>query len=244
MTFPRDSARRWGWSLSDTAGAWTYIWAVRTNAIDGPSFVQLVVGRADADTIRQFRSLRALVAAGAVIRCGGESWVQVCDERSVGMAAVRDGAVEITLRDSTLVANLFGLRPARVALSFGYPGLSTSWRDSVSVDYVDPSIPPPSDSLLAWVAERKRLARKNRRWVTRSIGVRPGWTGADSSWVTVGDTLEIRVGEAVCSGDVCAGMWGSPKTDSSFVIGDTLVLGALPGRARPQPRRAARGGVV
>jgi len=237
VTFPRDSARRWGWSSSDTAGAWTYIWAVHTTAIDGASFVQLVVGRADADTVRRFRSLRALVAAGTVIRCGGESWVQVCEERSVGKAAVRDGAVQITLRDSALVAQLFGLRPARAELSFGRPGMTTSWSDSVSVEYVEPRIPSPSDSLLALVAERKRLARKNGQWVTRSISVRPGWAGSDTSWVTIGDTLEIRVSEALCGGDTCAGNWWSPKGDSAIVVGDTTVLGAVP---EPPPPRATR----
>ena len=244
VTFPRDSARRWGWTPADTAGAWTYLWALRTAAIDGNSFVQLAVGRAPADTIHRFRSLRALVAAGRVIRCGGESWAHTCDEHGVGAARVREGAVEITLRDSALVAELFGLRPPRALLSFGRPGLSQGWSDSVSVDYVDPPIPPPSDSLLAWVAERKRLAAKNGRWVTRSIHVDKAWSGWDTSWVTVGDTLEIRVSEAVCSGDTCAGRWYAPKSDSSFVIGDTTVLGALPRRAPPPPPPASRGVVL
>lgn len=242
VVFPRDSARRWGWSPSDTTGAWTYIWRLQTAAIDGSTSVQLAVGRTQDDSVHAFRSLRALVAAGMVIRCGGESWVQVCEERSVGKAAARDGAVEIILRDGGLVANLFGLRPARAQLSFGRPGLAGSWSDSVSVEYAEPSIPAPSDSLLAWVAERKRLARKNGQWVTRAISVRPGWTAWDSSWVTLGDTLEIRVSEYVCSGDLCAGRWDSPRSDSSIVVGDTTVLSEIP--RHPAPTRPASPGVT
>ncbi|NUQ20077.1 MAG: hypothetical protein HOQ09_03870 [Gemmatimonadaceae bacterium] len=243
VTFPRDTAQRWGWTPADTTGAWTYLWSLHTPAVEGSSSVELAVGRAPDDTLRRFRSLRAVVASGRVMRCGGESWVQLCDERDVGKAAVRDGAVEITLRDSALVANLFGLRPARAELAFGRPGLATTWSDSVSVEYVDPQMPPPSDSLLAWVAERKRLARKNGRWVSRSISVRPGWSGWDSSWVTVGDTLELRLSEETCSGDLCAGSWDAPKSDSSFVISDTTVLGALPKRVAP-PRPPASAGVA
>ncbi|NUQ93105.1 MAG: hypothetical protein HOQ12_13890 [Gemmatimonadaceae bacterium] len=218
-----------------------YRWSVSGHGLHDYWRVELAAG-ADSNEARSFPSLDALLATAKLTACRGGGMVATCAPLA-GAARSDDGHVVVTLRDSALIAELFGLRPERRGVFRDSPVSSQLELDSVRVEYVDPQVAEPSDSLRSWVAERRRLEQKNDRRAIRAIRVAPSWGWGDTLWVALGDTVEISLAAFTCSGDVCSGNGGTDTWgDSSWVVGDSTMLAPLrpaeplPSMTKPRSR--------
>ena len=245
VTFPRDTATRWGWAVGEERAA--YVWNLWTEAVTVTHSLQAGLWRGDEGRAYWFPSLRALARASGMTRCDNQGMVVVCAEPVKGAAKVIDGRIVLVLRDSALIADLFGLRPARVEVGFASP--AGSWHDSVTVGYVDPPIAEPSDSLREWARRDRFLRAKSDNRVTRGIRASRGWGGApDTTWLVLGDTAAFTTHEEHCSIDVCTSRGGVSAMDADWDIGDTTVLGRIPAQSdtSPTPRlgKARRGAPI
>ena len=232
IVYPRDTATRWGWDRGEESWR-AYGWTLRSDAIDRSHSLALIV-TVEGDSARTFASLAAVLAEASVVRCDNQGMIEICAAPVIGAAHVERGRVVLAVRDSALIADLLGLRPLSVRLSRDGVSGTVSWEDSVRVQYAEPAIALPSDSLRASVAAARRRAAKNSHWVTRKIGAARAISVGDTSWVTLGDTIDFQVFEERCSGDVCSGSVLLPDSAAVWTVSDTTVLGAVASLA-PEP---------
>jgi hypothetical protein len=108
VVFPRDDADAWGWS-ADTNIAYTpfYDWAVMLDGLDGPRVLRLFIGRRGG-TARHFPSLDSLVAAEQPYFSLPGMMVSPQPTANVS-ATVEDRHVVLVIRDSAMIARLYGL---------------------------------------------------------------------------------------------------------------------------------------
>jgi hypothetical protein len=212
VAFPRDVGAAWGWSaLIDPEYQPSYDWAISVNGMDGPRSLRLIVFRTN-DSARRFSSLESLVAAGTASLCS-PGMMSRCFAGNMS-ASVRDRHVELVLRDSAVIARLFGLRPATVGAWVSRPSDMPEFRmDSASVQYVDPRIPVPDAAVLADARTSQRRYEASISGIMRSIASEDDAYGK-SLWLAVGDSVAVSVHETRCHYDSCLG--------STLRIGDSL----------------------
>jgi hypothetical protein len=221
VTFPRDTAGRWGWSdRQDPANPPQYWWAVMIDGMDGHRPLELRV-LPTSPGARTFTSLDSLVSAGRASLCDG-GLIGRCDATGVS-AAVADGRVVVTLRDSASIARLFGLRPATVRVAQSRPDEPYRYDPPrVPVEYVDPQIPAPNAATLVDAAKSRRIYETSISIIQR--GITGGVQLADTVWIPLGDSARLYIDEARCHRDLCSGVqFDSPVT---WTIGDTSIVQA------------------
>ena len=221
VTFPRDTAGRWGWpERQDPANPPQYWWGVMIDGMDGPRFLELRVGPTTPGA-RTFTSLESVVSAGTSALCGG-GWISRCNTTGAS-AAVVDGRVVLTLRDSAAIARLFGRRPATVTVSQRRPGELYRYDPlPIQVEYVAPQIPAPNEATRADAARSRRADKAWRSIIGRTIA--GGVQLSDTVWVPLGDSVRLHIEEPRCDGDVCFG--GQFDSPAAWAIGDTSIVQA------------------
>lgn len=231
ITYPRDTATRWGWAAGEENYA-AYDWSMHTEAVDARHSLSFAVDDPDQRG-RSFRSLREVLAAGRLLRCENHGMITGCFEPVRGKGVVDDGRVTLVVRDSAVIADLFGLRPKRATLYAGFPGEREGLQLEVDIDYVAPFVPQPSDSLREWARLDRVRILKSHHQVTRFITASRGWSDyRDTTWLTIGDTATFDVEETDCHVDVCGGRFGGPfnplTKNAVWVVADSAVLEPLP----------------
>ena len=218
VEFAPDTAGYWGWSERNDPGYRPeYVWSVQVAGMDGPQTLSLSTGRRDPGAAA-FITLDSLVARGKASVCPARPMRVTCTPLA---ASVERGRVILALRDSSIIARLFGLRPATVSVIRERPEEAYSFvGDSVGVEYVAPEIPLPN-------AEAREDARRSQRAFEASISTISRWIigGTPESgplWLTVGDSASLRVDESWCHYDSC----GSTMLDvaRTWSIDDSSVV--------------------
>lgn len=221
--FPRDTARSWGWDApQDRDYLPRYAWSIGFDGMDGPRSLELTADgrRNGVVTPRRFGSLDELVAAGYVGLCRQG---MIADCRGSGTAAwVENGSVVLALRDSAVIARLLGLRPERLAVGMGRPGIYRYTPPDIAVvEYVDPQIPEPDSALRAEAARSRRANEAADTRIGRHLHATPESDGV--VWVATGDSTAFLVTESFCQSDVCRSLRaelsaaGWTAADSSIV---------------------------
>jgi hypothetical protein len=222
IAFSADTTGRWGWAGHQAPGSANYVWNAVVTGIDGPTTIMLAVFHRDSSA-RTFGSLAELITAGKLTVCPA-NWVQPTCATTRGVrSSVEKGRVVFTLRDSTVISHLFGTRPDSVALSrqSGWDGSYES--ASVAVRYVDPQIPRPSAELLARAKQGQRRHRASITSVGRDISASRSGLDLADPWISVGDSIELRVQEVTCHYDNC-GLAESVENSGWQVKNERIVL--------------------
>jgi hypothetical protein len=122
----------------------------------------------------------------------------------------------LTLRDSAVIARLFGMRPTFVKVWQRRPeDASRHLQDSVRVEYEAPEIPAPGSATRADAARSRRSFEERIHSNVRYIGGGvPVW---EPLWLVVGDSTEVSLGEMHCVYDSCTSGY-STLTDSGWAI--------------------------
>ena len=224
IVFPRDTARRWGWSAPlQPDYVPLYSWAMDVDAIEGPRTIRLAVSSVPVP--RQFRSLRELVSAGRGHLC---SWgmATICVE--IGMRGVVErGRVVLTLRDSTLISWLFALQPKFVTLSDDRSATNQrfAW-DSVRIEYVAPGVRPLDSATRSAALGARRRESRDRFSVSRGITGGRGFAN-EHMWLIVGDSVPLWLTEIESSYDTHV-HGQRDLTDSGWTVLDARVAQLLP----------------
>lgn len=218
VTFPRDTATRWGFADRRDPQYWPfYAWSISVHGMDGSRSLSLDAWRPDTAAL-WYPSLSALVASARGGVCRSSMAVIVpCPPPSVE-GDVEDGRVVLVLRDSAAIDRLFGMRPATVGAGWRTP--ETSGGHTVHVRYADPQLPEPDSARRADAAASRRRDRARDSHVDRHIVARGG--RASVAWIPLGDTLRLHVEEYRCQLDLCGGVMDSPR-DSGWSVDDSLV---------------------
>lgn len=211
----------WGWTEEEARARLHYGWSIDVDAAGEPRSLGVRVTNG-GEGARWFPSLAALVEGSLVFLCD-RGMPMNC--RPVDASARVDGGrVVVVLRDSALVAELFGMRPARVGVGYAQPDVAYRPRsDSVEVRYVDPQMPLPDEATRARAAAARREHMASIRSVSRGI-VSDG--RGPPLWVAVGDSATVRVEESRCRYDVCN---PGAVADSGWSVADTAVARVLVG---------------
>lgn len=193
VTFPVDRADWWGWSPA-RPGRGAYFWQLSIHDKGAPRAITL---RIEPEQLRIFRTLRALVSGNQALICWPYPY---CDRQTRVRTGVSDGRLVLTIRDSTAIAELFGLRPEVATAYRSGPDVPGEVRAPVRVTYVDPQLPLPDSAIRAAAAERRsrHFAQINR--ASRAIVVeRPH----AHLWLVVGDSASAHVRQSRCTEGNC-----------------------------------------
>lgn len=223
VTFPVDMAHWWGWSEGNRSSR-PYSWRLRMDDEGPPRAIAL---RIEPRPGRIYRSLSALVSG---------SWGSVCwpDPYCAGTpvrTSVTDGRLVLTLRDSAVISELFGLRPDTATAYRSGPDMQGGVQSPVRVTYVDPQLPPPDSAIRAAAAERRRrhFATVNR--ASREIvAQRP----RANLWLVVGDSAAAQVQQSRCSYDMCV-ISGPAFPEARWSVADSSIA-----RIRPHGKRGVQ----
>ena len=212
VSFPCDSTAPWGRSRPrDIAPLRGYNWMVVVNpVVAGSGIFGLDAWEPDPESDR-VPTLESLVRRGATgtFLSGMAQTPGVPIPR---LAQVRDGRIVLTLRDSAMIHDLFGMRPAFARAFWSDPRVGAMQRqrgalrtadDSVRIEYVAPELPMPDSAVrerARWNAESER---RRVEWEMRGIRVRDEYLGERSIWLEAGDTISVRFYREICHHDAC-----------------------------------------
>ena len=239
IVFPRDTARRWGWSGPPEPGYYVprYTWQMGIDAIEGPRDIRFDV--TDASFPREFRSLRDLLstARGQICSYG---MMTICGKTRM-TGTVEHGRTVLTLRDSALISWLFALRPTTVSLSRDRRETNESFAwDSVPIEYVVPSVRPLDSATRAAALYARRRESLARYSVRRRI-----WGGrgtSDHVSLIVGDSLPLLLLEVARLEDLTLN-GQRDLTDSGWTVLDPRIAQLLkPSPGMESARETASGG--
>lgn len=218
ILFPAETTHRWGWSRRNASDlSASYGWTVLVDGIESPRLLSLSLLQTD-ERPRTFASLEDVVAAGVTQLCN-TGMARQCSDAGF-RAEVEGDRVALTLRDTSVITQLFSMRPPTVDVYRGRPGVSDR-PGKVRVEYVDPQIPEPDSTQRADVARRRRQYQASVNSITRSIGAATQF-GAPTILLETGDSAVISVNEMHCSFDVCGG-FAAGVPDTSWTLDDTTV---------------------
>ena len=219
VVFAKDTARTWGWSARKDPDYFpSYVWGIAVEGMDGTRMLWLRLdGR--ADEARHFPSIDSLVAAARAERCFPGMIARCTD--SAMHASVERGQIVLTLRDSAKIARLFGMRPPSVqAWHRGPDEVHDSWSAAVRVEYVAPTIPPPTAATRLDAARSRRRYEASITTISRYIKGREPWRPL---WLENGDSVAVSVGEMRCHHDSCSSGEYAGLRDSGWTILDTTI---------------------
>ena len=225
VVFPRDTARRWGWSAPPDPPTYAprYTWRMEIDAIEGPHDLRFDVS--DISFPRHFTSLRKLLGAGHGRICSYGMMV-ICGETQM-TGSVENGHPVVTLRDSALISWMFALHPNSVRVAYERPENSSVW-DSVIIEYAAPSVRPLASAAFAAGMLARRRKQLERFSVERKI-----WGGRGSAphiWLIVGDSLPLLLLERARLEDLSLN-GQRDLTDSGWVVLDPRIAELL----KPSP---------
>jgi hypothetical protein len=227
VIFPRDTADSWGWSeRTDPNYQPSYRWLVLVDGMDGMQSINLGLSR-EEPRAREFESLDALVAAARPTFCSGGGMLSRCVDGSVFVSVV-DRHVTISFRDSAAIGRMFGLRQKMVTVLHGRPEAPMDYNgNSIEIEYAEPQIPAPTDSMRADAARSRRAFQASINTVHRSIV--GGRRELEVLWMTVGDSIVQSVQEFRCQYDTCFNP--SFAGDGNWTVVDTTVVRLHPPQA-------------
>jgi hypothetical protein len=177
---------------------------------------------------RTFPSLQSLVAEARARLCRPGMIADCID--SIVRASTEGQRVVLTLRDSTTIVRLFGLRPPTATVYRGRPEDGNDTRSAtVRIEYVAPQIPVPDSAFRADAARRLRRYEASVNWIKRWITIGNRSVGS-TAILEVGDSATLGVGEMHCRHDACS---SSPfaAPDSGWAVDDTSIVRLRPPRA-------------
>jgi hypothetical protein len=154
----------------------------------------------DSSATQLVPSLPSIVRAGRVNLCRENMLNQECSSANAS-AALENGSVVVSYRDSAEIRQAFGLHPAAVMLLVNLPAqMGDGGIFAAPVQYIDPPIMLDS-------AERVEVAKEHRR---REASINRFGRGIDGG--SLGRTLSIAVGDSVnlwvqyyhCLSDLCS----------------------------------------
>jgi len=153
----------------------------------------------DSSATQSAPPLGSIVRAGRAALCRENMWTQECSSANTS-AALENGGIVVSYRDSVEIRQAFGLHPAAVMLLVNLPAeMGDGGIFAAPVRYIDPPIVLDS-------AERVVVAREHRRReasINRySRGIQGGSSGRTLS-IAVGDSLNLWVQEYHCLVDIC-----------------------------------------
>jgi alpha-tubulin suppressor-like RCC1 family protein len=226
--FPADSSAVYSWSArTDFDYLARFFWGIVVQGPDGPTLLSLSVARENGQA-REFPSLDSVVAAGRAQLCKtARTTFPPCVTSGVA-ATVDSGRLTLTVRDSSAIQQLFGLRQRFVRFSQDLASQSLEERhhgsDSVAVEYVDPQIPQPTEGLRQEFAESRRGYEASVRRIDRSIVPADGRSFFPSGalWLAVGDSTTLGINELECHFDMCTR--GGVPSDSGWSVGDSSIV--------------------
>jgi hypothetical protein len=207
--------------LEDRNYSPSYDWTATFDGMDGPRSLSVHIGRGYGQPFsRRFSSLAELVAAAGAAFCRPGMFAD-CSQADVS-ASVQDQRVVITLRDSTIIARLVGLRPGWAHVRHSRPEVPFAFRrDSTRIEYIDPQIPQPDSALRAEAAASRRRYQAEVNSISR--GIRAPGQGRDGVWMAVGDSVAFSVTETRCHFDVCSS-YNPVESDSGWTAADSSVV--------------------
>jgi hypothetical protein len=218
IAFPPESSQAWGWASRSNpeSGPGSYDWRIALSAAEAPAWLSIEVPRSESS--RRFASLDEMIATASHPRlCRGAA---PCV--TIGKAAVDRGRVMLTISDSALVAELFGMRPATFSATRLHPDGRAESANAIRIEYEDPQMPTPSAAMRARAAAEARRYKEQNQWVARGVSVRGGVGWSPDSWLEVGDSLTFTVSDALCFFDTC----GQPLAveDSAWTVEDSTIV--------------------
>lgn len=202
VEFTEAAPARWDWTdAPDSTYYAGYSWRIGLETADGPRWPGIEVRRGYEGKAREFPSLDSVVTSSVLEVCQ-PNMIRDCTRvqgDASGSVANGEAHITFTIRNDSVIAALFGDRPARIGISWQRPGPYLSSGDSVQVDYVEPQIPIMTAAQRA--AWRTARARYERGSVSYNLG---GGEIDHSVWLAVGEKARLYVAEMTCHIDVCS----------------------------------------
>ena len=153
-----------------------------------------------SDSSQSAPPLLSIVRAGRVDLCRENMVNQECSSANIS-AALEDGGIVLSYRDTAEIRQSFGLHPASVMLLVNVPPeMGNSGLFVAPVGYIDPPIVLDSAERVAVGKERRRREASINRY---SRGIDGGPHGRTLS-IAVGDSVHLWVQYYHCLVDVCS----------------------------------------